>query len=77
KAVRTEQVATKQEKLVHEQPVRIEPAVVTVPRSDRAEREKQQTLFTPPVGEGDLPALGLLDPPAPAVETVSAETIEF
>ncbi|MYZ42995.1 DNA translocase FtsK [Schauerella aestuarii] len=77
KAVRTEQVATKQEKLVHEQPVRIEPAVVTVPRSDRAEREKQQTLFTPPAGEGDLPALGLLDPPAPAVETVSAETIEF
>ena len=76
-AVRSEQVVAKQEKLVHETPVRIEPAVVSVPRSERAEKEKQQTLFSPPVGEGDLPALGLLDPPLVSQETVSAETIEF
>ncbi|MFA4913947.1 MAG: DNA translocase FtsK [Comamonadaceae bacterium] len=77
KAARTEQVVAKQEKLVHEQPVRIEPAVTTVQRSDRAEKEKQQTLFSPPVGEGDLPAISLLDPPIVNQETVSAETIEF
>jgi len=77
KAARTEQVVAKQEKLVHEQPVRIEPAVTTVQRSDRAEKEKQQTLFSPPAGEGDLPAISLLDPPIVNQETVSAETIEF
>jgi S-DNA-T family DNA segregation ATPase FtsK/SpoIIIE len=76
-AVRTEKVVAKQEKFVHEQPIRIEPAVVAVPRSDRAEKEKQQTLFAAPSGEGDLPPLGLLDPPSPPQETVSAETIEF
>lgn len=76
-AVRTEQVVAKQEKLVHEQPVRIEPAITVVPRSDRAEKEKQQSLFAPPAGETDLPALGLLDPPQGNQETVSAETIEF
>ncbi|MFQ6719378.1 DNA translocase FtsK, partial [Bordetella pertussis] len=77
KAVRTEQVVAKQEKLVHEQPVRIEPAITVVPRSDRAEKEKQQSLFAPPAGESDLPAIGLLDPPLQNQETVSAETIEF
>ena len=77
KAARSEQVVAKQEKLVHEQPVRIEPAVTTVQRSDRVEKEKQQTLFAPPVGEGDLPAISLLDPPVANQETVSAETIEF
>jgi len=76
-AERTEQVVAKQEKLVHEQPVRIEPAITVVPRSDRAEKEKQQSLFAPPAGESDLPALGLLDPPLASQETVSAETIEF
>ena len=76
-AARSEQVVAKQEKLVHEQPVRIEPAITVVPRSDRAEREKQQTLFAPPAGEGDLPAIGLLDAPPASQETVSAETIEF
>lgn len=76
-AERTEQVVAKQEKLVHEQPVRIEPAITVVPRSDRAEKEKQQSLFAPPAGEADLPALGLLDPPLASQETVSAETIEF
>lgn len=76
-AARSEQVVAKQEKLVHEQPVRIEPAITVVPRSDRAEREKQQTLFAPAAGEGDLPAIGLLDAPPASQETVSAETIEF
>jgi S-DNA-T family DNA segregation ATPase FtsK/SpoIIIE len=76
-AVRTEQVVAKQEKLVHEQPVRIEPAITVVPKSDRVQREKQQTLFSPPEGEGDLPTISLLDPPPIMQETVSGETIEF
>ncbi|WP_241118386.1 DNA translocase FtsK [Achromobacter xylosoxidans] len=69
----------KQEKLVHEQPVRIEPAITVVPKSERVEKEKQQSLFfaPPPGGEGDLPAISLLDPPLANQETVSAETIEF
>ncbi|NMK46219.1 DNA translocase FtsK [Achromobacter sp. Bel] len=79
KAVRTEQVEAKQEKLVHEQPVRIEPAITVVPKSERVEKEKQQSLFFAPSGgaEGDLPAISLLDPPLANQETVSAETIEF
>jgi S-DNA-T family DNA segregation ATPase FtsK/SpoIIIE len=77
-AVRTEHVvAARQEKLVHEQPIRIEPAITVVPRSERAQKEQQQTLFAPSEGEPDLPALSLLDPAMSNQETVSAETIEF
>jgi S-DNA-T family DNA segregation ATPase FtsK/SpoIIIE len=76
-AVRHEQVEAKHEKTVHEQPIRIEPAIVTVQKSERLQKEKQQSLFTEPVAAGDLPALSLLDQPEPSFETVSAETIEF
>ena len=76
-AVRHEQVEAKHEKTVHEQPIRIEPAIVQVQKSERLQREKQQTLFIEPVAPGDLPALSLLDQPEPTFETVSAETIEF
>ncbi|MGE8547570.1 DNA translocase FtsK [Alcaligenes sp. Marseille-Q7550] len=80
RAERTESVVAKQEQLVHEQPVRIEPAFVAVPKSERVEKEKQQTLFKAPrqAGEaGDLPPLSLLDAPSDNAETVSPETIEF
>jgi S-DNA-T family DNA segregation ATPase FtsK/SpoIIIE len=80
KAERDELVVAKQEQLVHEQPVRIEPAIVSVPKSVRAEKEKQKTLFTAPIesgGSGDLPAIGLLDMPVESAETVSPETIEY
>jgi S-DNA-T family DNA segregation ATPase FtsK/SpoIIIE len=81
KAERDETVVAKHEQLVHEQPVRIEPAIVSVPKSVRAEKEKQQTLFAPPPmaagGTGDLPAVSLLDPVTERLETVSPETIEF
>ncbi|PWF25171.1 DNA translocase FtsK [Corticimicrobacter populi] len=76
KAVRTEQVVAKQEKMVHEQPIRIEPAITEVPKSPRIELEKQQALFNEP-SSGDLPALSLLDEAQASQETVSAETIEF
>ncbi|GAA4336472.1 DNA translocase FtsK [Pigmentiphaga soli] len=73
---RAEVVVAKQEKLVHEQPVRIEPAVTVVPKSDRVEKEKQQTLFVE-FAEGAPPALSLLDPPPASQESVPAETLEF
>ena len=76
-AVRHEQVEAKYEKTVHDQPIRIEPAIVTVQKSERLQREKQQSLFIEPMVAGDLPALSLLDQPEPTFETVSAETIEF
>ncbi|RII84615.1 DNA translocase FtsK [Neopusillimonas maritima] len=78
KAEREEKVVATQEKLVHEQPVRIEPAIVAIPRSARAEKEKQKTLFAPPSdASGDIPEIGLLDAVTDAPETVSPETIEF
>jgi S-DNA-T family DNA segregation ATPase FtsK/SpoIIIE len=80
KAERDETVVAKQEMLVHEHPVRIEPAVMSVPKSPRAEKEKQKPLFTvlPDAGSsGDLPALSLLDMPVEHPETVSPETIEY
>lgn len=76
-AVRHEQVEAKHEKIVHEQPVRIEPAIVVVEKSERVQKEKQQSLFIEPSVTGDLPALSLLDQPGEAFETVSDETIEY
>ncbi len=79
-AERQEIVETRQTQLVHEQPVRIEPTVTTVPKSPRVQQEKQQALFTArddPAMAGSLPALSLLDPVEPSQETVSPETIEY
>jgi S-DNA-T family DNA segregation ATPase FtsK/SpoIIIE len=79
-AERQEIVETRQTQLVHEQPVRIEPTVKTVPISPRVQQEKQQALFTAkedPALAGSLPALSLLDPVEQAQESVSPETIEF
>jgi S-DNA-T family DNA segregation ATPase FtsK/SpoIIIE len=76
-AVRHEQVEAKHEKIVHDQPVRIEPAIVVVEKSERVQKEKQQSLFIEPSVVGDLPALSLLDQPGEAFETVSDETIEY
>ena len=84
-AERKESVATKQEKLVHDTPVRIEPAITSVPKSERVQQEKQQKLFVAPVpkatgqssGDGVLPEVSLLDPADENQETVSAETLEY
>ena len=75
-AERREHVDARHEQTVHEQPVRIEPAVVTVQKSERVFKEKQQTLFREP-SDSHLPEIGLLDPPSAMIETVSPETIEF
>ncbi len=79
-AERTELVEAKHEQFVHEQPIRIEPAITNIPKSARVEKEKQKTLFVAPIepgASGDLPAISLLDPPGVALESVAPETIEF
>ncbi|WP_036165883.1 DNA translocase FtsK [Massilia sp. 9096] len=57
-------------------PIKIEPQVVAVPRSERAEKERQSHLFEVN-GEGALPPLALLDEAPPAQESVAVETLEF
>jgi len=57
-------------------PIKFEPQMVSVPRSERAEKERQSALFESG-GDGGLPPLGLLDEAPPAQETVAIETLEF
>ncbi|MFA9215609.1 MAG: DNA translocase FtsK [Sphingomonadaceae bacterium] len=65
------------EKHVAAPPIKIEPQVVTVVKSERVEKEKQASLFQDLSGDSRLPALSLLDEPASVQETVSSETLEF
>ncbi|RFP15968.1 MULTISPECIES: DNA translocase FtsK [unclassified Duganella] len=58
-------------------PVKIEPQVVTVVKSERVEKERQANLFQDLSGDSQLPALSLLDEAAEVQETVSIETLEF
>jgi len=58
-------------------PVKIEPQVVTVVKSERVEKERQANLFQDLGGDSRLPALSLLDEAAEVQETVSIETLEF
>jgi len=60
---------------VHE-PIRIEPQIVEIPKSERVVREKQGSLFDE-IPDSPLPPLHLLDEPKSDVETVSAESLEF
>ncbi len=57
-------------------PVKIEPQMVSVPRSDRAEKERQSHLFEVS-GDSTLPPLGLLDEAPPVQESVAVDTLEF
>jgi S-DNA-T family DNA segregation ATPase FtsK/SpoIIIE len=72
------EVAVVQEraKIVEAPPIRIEPQVVSVPKSERVQKEKQVALFTD-LPDTNLPPLSLLDEPPKAQETVSVETLEF
>ncbi len=71
-------VETKRKKSVERPapPLRIEPAVAVVPKSERVEKERQQALFTE-LEEGAPPPLALLDQPSDDVEPPSAESLEF
>ncbi len=65
------------EKHVVAPPVKIEPQVVEVVKSERVQKEKQAPLFQDLPGDSSLPPLSLLDEPPPVQETVSVETLEF
>jgi len=58
-------------------PIKIEPQITTVVKSERVEKEKQANLFQNLSGDSLLPALSLLDEPPSVQETVSIETMEF
>ncbi|MCC7082102.1 MAG: DNA translocase FtsK 4TM domain-containing protein [Burkholderiales bacterium] len=60
---------------VHE-PIRIEPAVAEIAKSERVTREKQRSLFEE-IPDSPLPPLHLLDEPENDVESMSAEALEY
>ncbi len=60
---------------VHE-PIRIEPAVTAIPKSERVGREKQRPLFED-IPDSPLPPLHLLDEPQADIEVLSADALEF
>ena len=70
------EVAVVQEraKIVESPPLRIEPQIVSVPKSKLI--EKQVSLFSE-MNDGSLPPLSLLDDAPVSQETVSIETLEF
>ena len=57
--------------------IKIEPQMVNVPKSERAEKERQTPLFNDHASDTGLPPLALLDEAPPVTETVSVETLEF
>ncbi len=57
-------------------PIKIEPAMTSVPRSERAEKERQSHLFEVH-GDSTLPPLALLDEAPPVQESVAVDTLEF
>ena len=72
---RREQVRVKTKRVKRQTPPRIEPVMPSVETSDRVERERQVTLFEPPVA-GETPPLSLLDDPPPAEGGYSEEALE-
>jgi DNA segregation ATPase FtsK/SpoIIIE, S-DNA-T family len=78
---REEVVEVEKKKFEHHEPVHIEmpkQEIELAPKAEkRIEREKQTLLFPEAVVGGLLPPLHLLDPAPPAVETVSADTLEY
>ncbi|MDY7574369.1 DNA translocase FtsK [Actimicrobium sp. CCI2.3] len=69
-------VVQERTRIVDAPPVRIEPQVVAIPRSERAEKERQVSLFIDHP-DSNLPPISLLDTAPPAQVTVSVETLEF
>ncbi|HTN66357.1 MAG TPA: DNA translocase FtsK 4TM domain-containing protein, partial [Burkholderiaceae bacterium] len=76
-AVKREGVVVQERaRTVEAAPIRIEPQVVAVPKSERVQKEKQAPLFQE-MPDTNLPPLSLLDEAPPAQQTVSIETLEF
>jgi S-DNA-T family DNA segregation ATPase FtsK/SpoIIIE len=62
-------------KQARREPLRIEPTLGTVEKSERAEREQQIPLFAG-IADSDLPPLSLLDEPKQSVRGFSEEALE-
>lgn len=78
-AEKRQQKVQKERKKAQDAPkveIHIEAPVVEPPRSERAERERQQTLFAD-APEGPIPPLSLLDPASHDVEPPSVEALEY
>jgi len=76
-AVKREEVVVQERAKIEESsPIRIEPQVTIVPKSERAEKERQVVLFTD-LPDTNLPPLSLLDDAPHTQEVVSIETLEF
>ena len=73
---REEVVVHERARIVEAPPMRIEPQVVAVQKSERQEKERQVVLFTD-LPDTNLPPLSLLDDAPQTQETVSVETLEF
>jgi S-DNA-T family DNA segregation ATPase FtsK/SpoIIIE len=73
---RDEVVEVSKKKLEIHEPVRIEPPRGEIPKSPRAEREKQVPLFEN-LPDSLLPPLAVLDNAEKNVEVMSADTLEF
>ncbi len=73
---RKEVVEVGKKKFEDHVPVRIEPPAFAIPKSARAEREKQVPLFEN-LPDSLLPPLNLLDEAEKNVEVLSADTLEF
>lgn len=69
-------VVQERAKIVVAPPIRIEPQVVAVQKSERIDKERQVSLFSD-MPDTNLPPLSLLDEPPISQETVSIETLEF
>ncbi|MGB5246762.1 MAG: DNA translocase FtsK 4TM domain-containing protein [Woeseia sp.] len=74
-AARADVFKQEQKRTANRTPPRIEPVLPPVPVSERAEKERQVQLFDPP-GDGELPALSLLDDPPPHKSGYSKESLE-
>ncbi len=63
-------------KQARREPIRIEPVLAPIEKSERAHRETQIPLFSGASGEGQLPPLALLDEPKQQAKGYSEETLE-
>ncbi|MDR0934093.1 MAG: DNA translocase FtsK 4TM domain-containing protein, partial [Burkholderiaceae bacterium] len=71
---REEALVQEKARVVEAPPIHIEPQITEVPKSDRAEKERQVVLFPE---HQELPPLSLLDAAPASQDTLSVETLEF
>jgi S-DNA-T family DNA segregation ATPase FtsK/SpoIIIE len=69
-------IEAEKRRVEEQQPIRIEPPVAQIPKSERVIKEKQVPLFQD-LPDTPLPPLALLDEPPADREGMTAETLEF